>query len=86
MKPIEFEGSNCVYAEEQEEYLSLPAYKHGDNQGSVSACWKVTFREKLKILFTGKIYITLLSFGKPLTPHRLEVNSPIIEEVDNETS
>lgn len=86
MKPITFEGHNCVYAEEQEGYFSLPAYKHGDEYGSVSACWKLNIYERLKMLFTGKIYMTLLSFNKPLTPHRLDVNSPIIEKVDNEIS
>jgi len=79
MKPVNFDGSNCVYAEDQEEYLSLPAYKHGDELGSISSCWQLTLRERLKVLFTGKIYSTLLSFGKPLTPQRLDVNSPIDE-------
>ncbi len=79
MKPVTFEGSNCTYAENQEEYLSLPAYKHGDEFGSVSCCWQLTFRERLKVLFAGRIYNTLLCFDKPLTPHRLDVNPPTDE-------
>lgn len=77
MKPIEFEGQNCVYAEEQEDYLALPAYKHGDSCGAVSACWKLNLIERLRVLLTGRIYTTLLSFNKPLTPQRLSVTSPI---------
>ena len=76
MKPVKFEGSNCVYAEDQEEYLPLHAYKHGDKLGSISSCWQLTLRERLKVLLTGRIYSTLLSFGKPLTPQRLDVNPP----------
>jgi len=76
MKPVKFKGSNCVYAEDQEEYLSLPAYKHGDEFGSISSCWQLSLRERLKVLFTGRIYSTLLSFGKPLIPQRLDVYSP----------
>ncbi len=76
MKPVDFEGSNCVYAENQEEYLSLPAYKDDDEFGSISSCWKLTLLERLKVLFTGRIYSTLLCFGNPLTPQRLDVNPP----------
>lgn len=82
MKPIHFKGANCNYAESQEEYLTLPAYKHEDEDGTVSSCWKLTRRERLKVLFTGKIYLSLLSFGKPLTPQLLRVDSPIIESPD----
>ena len=77
MEPIEFEGHNCVYAENQEQYLSLPVYKHNDEWGSVSACWSLSLKERLKVLFTGRIYITLLAFGQPLTPHRMDVSSPV---------
>ncbi len=77
MKPVNFDGSNFVYAEDQDEYLSLPVYKHGDELGSVSSCWQLSLLERLKVLFTGRIYSTLLSFDKPLTPQRLDVNSPI---------
>ena len=77
MKPVNFKGSNCIYAEEQDEYLDLPAYKHDDEWGSVSACWKLSIYERVKILFSGHIYTTLLTFGKPLTPQRLDVDSPL---------
>lgn len=83
MRPIKFKGHNCVYAEEQEAYLSLPAYKHGDPWGSVSSCWKLTVFERLKVLFTGKVYSTLLSFNKPLMPQRLDVISPVEKEQAN---
>ena len=51
----------------------------GNEFGSISSCWQLTLWERLKLLFTGRIYSTLLSFGKPLTPQRLDVNSPIDE-------
>jgi len=79
MKPIKFDGYNCVYSKDQEEYLELPAYKHGDEFGSVSSCWGLTVLERLKILFTGKIFVTILSFNKALTPQRLQVESPVPE-------
>ncbi len=80
MKAVDFKGANCVFAERQGEYLDLPAYKHGDDVGNVSSCWKLNLWERIKTLATGKIYVTMRSFGKPLTPIRLDTNSPIEEE------
>jgi hypothetical protein len=79
MKPVNFDGSNCTYAEDQEEYLSLPAYKHGDEYGTVTSCWQMGVRERLKVLLSGKVYLSLLTFNKPLTPQILDVNSPTDE-------
>jgi hypothetical protein len=83
MKPIYFKGANCNYAESQEEYLTLPAYKHEDEDRTVSSCWKLSIMERIKVLFTGKVYLSLLSFGEPLTPQLLQVDSPVDTNKDN---
>ena len=72
MKPIKFKEQNCTFAENQPEYLPLPAFK--DENGVVICCWKLSFRERIKILFTGNMWLSLLSFNKPLTPHRIAVD------------
>lgn len=77
MKPIKFRGSNCVFAEGQKPYLPLPAYKHIDEWKCVTACWHLNLIERVKVLFTGRIYTTLPTFGKPLTPQKLSVKNPI---------
>lgn len=77
MKPIKFEGFDCTYAKDQDEYLDLPAYKHNDDVGTVTSCWRMSVRERLKALFTGRIYLSLLTFGKPLNPQILEVDNPV---------
>lgn len=88
MKPIKFKGSNIVFAKDQPEYLPLPAWrKPNDSQGVVVSCWKATFKERLKILFTGRLYLSLLTFNKPLTPNRIYAENPIqyfIKEDKNE--
>jgi len=76
MRPIKFKGYNCIYAEDQKEYLQLPAYKHNDERGTVTACWRLTLLKRIKVLFTGRIFISLLSFNQPLTPHLLETKNP----------
>lgn len=66
MKPIKFKEQNCTYAENQPEYLPLPAYK--DEQGIVTSCWKLSIRERIRILIKGELWLCLWTFDKPLTP------------------
>ena len=68
MSPIKFKEQNVVYAENQPEYLPLPAFKNESPQGEVISCWQLSFIERMRILFTGKLWVCLLSFNKPLTP------------------
>ena len=68
MKPIKFKEQNVTYAENQSEYLPLPAFKVEGGKGEVISCWQLSITERLRILFTGKLWVCLLSFNKPLTP------------------
>lgn len=68
MKPIKFKEQNVVFAENQPEYLPLPAFKAGDDNGTVVFCMKLSFIERVRLLFTGKLWCSLLTFNKPLTP------------------
>lgn len=68
MKPVKFKEHNVVFAENQKEYLPLPAFKNDSPHGEVISCWKLSWVERLRILFTGKLWVELLSFNKPLTP------------------
>lgn len=66
MKPVKFKGVNVTYAENQPEYMPLPVHKTPD--GTVTSCWKMSFWERVKVLFTGRIFLTVLTFNKPLQP------------------
>lgn len=77
MKPIDFNGANCAYAKNQKEYLPLPAYKHNDDWQCVTSCWSLSLFERIRVLFTGKVYSTLATFGKPLMPQKLSSVNPI---------
>ncbi len=69
MKPIKFTESNRIYAENQEDYLPLPAFVDpNDERGSVISCWKLSLKERIILLFTGKLWVALLMFGQPLSP------------------
>ena len=68
MKPIEFAEQNIVFAKDQKQYLQLPAFKADTPEGEVVSCWKLNFTERIRLLFTGKLWVSLMSFNKPLTP------------------
>lgn len=74
MKAIEFPEQNVVFAKDQPEYLPLPAFKNDSPQGEVIFCQSLSLKERIKVLFTGKIWVSLLTFNKPLTPSFMSVN------------
>ena len=73
MEPIEFKESNTVFVENQDEYKSLPAY-HNSEEGTVAICYKLSFRETIKLLFSRKLWVSILTFNKPLQPQLLSVD------------
>ena len=75
MVPVEFPEQNCVFAKDQPEYLPLPAYRSNDGQ-EVTACWGMTWRERLRVLLNGRVYVTLLTFDGPLTPQIVSTEPP----------
>ena len=66
MRPTKFKESNKTYAENQPEYLPLPVFKSID--GQVVSCWQLSLRERIKLLITGKLWLCLHTFNKPLQP------------------
>lgn len=76
MKLIEFEEQDLVIAKDQPEYLSMPAHLKGDESGTVTVCWSLSFSERLQLLFTGKVWHQILTFNSPMQPQRLTLEKP----------
>ena len=74
MKPVEFKHQNIVFAKDQPEYQPLPALRIDSPTGEVISCWKLSFKERIKVLFFGRLWLSLMSFNKPLTPSYMAVN------------
>ena len=74
MKPIKFKYQNSTYAEDQPEYSPLPTLKIKGEEGYVVSCWSLSFKERIKVLFTGKVWLSLMTFNKPLTPSFMSVD------------
>jgi hypothetical protein len=78
MTPIKFPGHNTVFAKDQPEYLPLPAHVDRE-EGVVTSCWKLSSKERIKLFLTGKIYLRVMNFNKPLQPQLLLLENPVKE-------
>jgi len=77
MKPIKFKGHNLVVAKDQSEYQQLPVHRSDD--GTLISCWSLTWRERIKLLFTGRLWHSVMTFNQPLQPQLLSVDNPLKE-------
>ncbi len=68
MKPIRFPEVNKVYAENQPEYNPLPVFAKDGQEGEVISCWRLSIIERIRLLVTGKLWVSLWTFHQPLTP------------------
>jgi hypothetical protein len=55
-----------IYAKDQPAYLPLHAWR--SPEGDVVTRWHLTWRERLRLLFGGTLWLTVLTFNRPLQP------------------
>lgn len=78
MKPIPFREQNITFVppEGMEERCgALPAFR---GEGQVISCWKLTFWERLKLLFTGRLWFSVIGNAQP--PIWLGVHRPFVRK------
>lgn len=73
---IEFAEQTVVIAKDQPEYRPLPAHQHRDNCGTITCCWKLNWPARIKVLFTGKIWHSVMTFNQPLQPQLMVIDKP----------
>lgn len=77
MKIIEFPEQTVVIAKDQPQYIPLPAYRFpSDPEGRIACCWELSWLERLRVLFSGRIWHQILTFNAPLQPQLLTVEKP----------
>jgi hypothetical protein len=82
MKPIpikEIKDEPILFAKNQPQYQTLPAYKYKDN---VIACWGLSWKERFQIFFGGRVFVSLKMWGKPLTPSYVSASFEEIQKVE----
>ena len=76
MNPIEFSEQNIVWAKDQKPYLPLPAFT---NERETISCWRLTWRERLKLLVTGRLWLRQVNCGARLQPQAPTVDRPFVD-------
>jgi hypothetical protein len=67
-----------VLAKDQKEYFPLPVAVIGyQDTTSLISCYKLSLRERMQILFSGKVWWEQLTFGKRLQPQKMYVSEPL---------
>ena len=74
MEPIKFIEMTGIAAEHQDEYKNLPMFRDEEN---IISCWKMTWRERFRVLFTGVVWLYLKQYHtQPITPSLLQTENP----------
>lgn len=74
MEPIEFNGQTVVIGADQPQYKPLPAHISPDDV--VTCCWRLTWRDRLRVLLTGCIWHRINTFRANLQPQSLSTKRP----------
>lgn len=76
MKPMEFPQQTMVLAKDQPEYIPLPVFYDSQGpEGIAISCFKLSWRERIKILFTGRLWIQQLTFHRGFSPQLPSVDT-----------
>jgi len=84
MKAVKFKQQNCVYAKNQKQYIPLLVHKINEPEGRVISCWKGRFRDRLRFLFNGRIFLSCMTFNKPLQPLDMQTENPFAKDPTEE--
>ena len=78
-----FEDLEVVYGKDQPEYLDLPGLPISGPEGQVISHYKLSFQERLKVLFHGDIWLSLYTFGSRIQPQLLSTDPPDVKRIVN---
>lgn len=65
------------YAKNQPEYLTLPCIREDGPEGLITIRWKLSWRERWKILLNGCLWQQVMTFNGPLQPIKLTHYCPL---------
>jgi hypothetical protein len=62
--------------EGQPQYRVLPCIRFNDPEGTLLCRMKLNWRERLRVLFTGNVWLYQLTFGRGITPVNADFEQP----------
>jgi hypothetical protein len=83
MKPVSpvvegFEKYEIVLAKDQPEYRPLPAL-HLEGHKLTLTRWQPTWKERLRLIFGGSVYLWTWTYGHSFHPTSLEIRKPELQ-------
>lgn len=80
MKPVSFDEHSFTIARSGEE---IPAHlDEASIEFTLTICWQLSIRERIKLLFTGRLWHQVHTFGHALQPQTLAINKPALTTTD----
>jgi hypothetical protein len=75
VRPVEFPEMTITWAKDQPPYLPLPAYT---SETETISCWRLSWRDRLRALFGGCLWLRQMNFGQPLQPQCPSFERPFV--------
>lgn len=75
--PVSFKEKNTTYISPK--CGDLPVFR---GEGQVVSCWRVPFIKRLKMFFTGRIWLVLRSENQP--PCYVEIDKPLAKNKEKD--
>lgn len=74
--------AEVVYAKDQPQYLQLPAcnIQYADGTIAVISRWRLSFKERLRALIFGSVWLETVTHGNPLQPQRITLAEPLTKD------
>ena len=69
-----------IYGRDQPEYAKLPTLVSRDSIKLTTSRWQMTWAERLRVLFTGQLWIQQATFSMPYQPIKPTTIEPSIED------
>ena len=62
MAPVKFDECNVVLCENDPDYKPLPILRQQSADGvEVISCWKLSLVDRIKVLFTGRVWVDVFT-------------------------
>lgn len=80
MTPVKFAECNTEFARDQAQYRVLYGHmNYADPAGKATFCWRLSFRQRLRVLLTGVVWHQVMTFKAPLQPQLLLTYKPTLK-------
>lgn len=75
MTPVKFDGYNAELAKDQPQFQTLPVFIDTTIvEKPMISCWQLSCKERFKLFFTGRLWLSQFTYGNKFQPILPTVN------------